>query len=1093
MNKFFSFSLTSSAAALAVASLYTTSCSRSEQASAEPKADVNEQASPAYSITMPEANAPALKIADGAHITLMGDGLASRMAKFGAFETELQVRYPNAKLVIRNMGDEGNTPAFRPHPGREYADQFAFPGAKELARKDLQVNTNPKGHFETPDQWLTKLKTDIVIATFGFSSAFDGADGLDGFKAELDAFLKHTQAQQYNGSSAAQIALVGPAAFEDLSATQGTPAGEEQNENFALYTAAMKEVASANGVLFIDLFDLTQQLIANEKAPITRDGALLNAQGQTLIAPYLADAIFGKADEVAADKRDAILAAVQEKNYLWHNYFKIPNGVHVYGRRFKPYGPQNYPDELKKAGEMTAVRDQAIWAANTGASFDLAAADANTHQLPEVPTNYHPGKEKAGVFGYETGEDAIKGFNVPEGYKVELFASEKEFKNLANPVQISFDNKGRLWVASMPSYPHWKVGDPKPSDTLAIYEDTDGDGKADKETIFAGDLHIPIGFEFAPEGVYVSQSDSLVLLKDTDGDDQYDEKEIIYSGFDDHDTHHAISAFCADPSGAIMMGEGIFLHSNVDTAYGTVRGSNGGFFRYDINKKKLERTSQVRIPNPWGIAFDDYGQDFFLHTSGTELIWMGHNAIKPKYGRNLKTQDLIQDNKVRPTSGLEFVSSSHFPDEVQGDILINNNIGFKGIKQHDVLDDGTGFTAKYRQDLLNSSIQNFRPVDLEFAPDGSLYFIDWTNMLIGHMQHNARDPHRDHVHGRIYRITYPSRPLVTPAKVDGASIDELLENLKLHEYRTRYRTRRELRGRDADEVASATQKWIKGLDASEADYERYLLEAFWVLWGVDRFDNALLETLLKAKEPRVRVGAIKGFRHNLDAVPNAVALLEAAAADQNPRVRLEAANTASWLPDGQGLKAIETARAASEASDAADYAKWVKSPTDAALEDLTGVKAQKAADPEVIAWKKAGKSKKKIAFLKKGREVYHREAHCETCHQKDGKGLPAGGFPPLAGTKWVLEDPERLIKITLKGVMGEIDVAGKTYNGAMTPFEGLLNDEETAAVLTYVRQSFGNDAPEITAEQVKAVRAAEKAHIGLYQAAELLKKHPHQN
>ena len=89
---------------------------------------------------------------------------------------------------------------------------------------------------------------------------------------------------------------------------------------------------------------------------------------------------------------------------------------------------------------------------------------------------------------------------------------------------------------------------------------------------------------------------------------------------------------------------------------------------------------------------------------------------------------------------------------------------------------------------MTSSDFNFRPVDLEFAPDGSLYIADWHNVLIGHMQHNARDPLRDHVHGRIYRITYPSRPLVVPAKVAGATVEELLNNLTLPEYRTRYRT-----------------------------------------------------------------------------------------------------------------------------------------------------------------------------------------------------------------------------------------------------------------------------------------------------------------
>ncbi|MEH6513360.1 MAG: hypothetical protein V7734_09685 [Maribacter arcticus] len=124
-------------------------------------------------------------------------------------------------------------------------------------------------------------------------------------------------------------------------------------------------------------------------------------------------------------------------------------------------------------------------------------------------------------------------------------------------------------------------------------------------------------------------------------------------------------------------------------------------------------------------------------------------------------------HRVRPTSGMEFISSSHFPDEVQGDMLLANSIWFLGLKQHQMMEDGTGYTSKHRQDLITSNDPNFRPVEMVFAPDSSLYIVDWHNVLIGHMQHNARDSLRDYVHGRIYRITYPSRPLVKPAKVFG--------------------------------------------------------------------------------------------------------------------------------------------------------------------------------------------------------------------------------------------------------------------------------------------------------------------------------------
>ena len=129
-----------------------------------------------------------------------------------------------------------------------------------------------------------------------------------------------------------------------------------------------------------------------------------------------------------------------------------------------------------------------------------------------------------------------------------------------------------------------------------------------------------------------------------------------------------------------------------------------------------------------------------------------------------------------------------------------------------------------------------------------------------------------------------------------------------------------------------------------------------------------------------------------------------------------------------------------------------------------------------------------------GAEIYARDAHCGTCHQPNGEGLPASGFPPLAGTRWVNGDPDRLIKLTLKGLLGPIEVKGRQYPGQvpMTPFESLLSDKEIAAVLTYVRNSFGNKSGAISVEQVKGARKAAAGQQLFYSPADLLKEHPHQ-
>lgn len=1013
-------------------------------------------------------------------IILLGNGLGERFLDHPWFETELQMRYPDHSLVVRNLCRPGNTPGFRPHPSRK--SQWAFPGAESF-RPQNKIHKG-EGHHPTPDEWLSTVKADTILAFFGYNESFDGPGGLEAFKGELEAFIAHTLAQKYNGESAPRLVLVSPIAYEDLSAERDLPDGKAENANLKLYTEAMAEVAQAAKIEFINLFESTNKLYASSDKPFTRNGFLPTPEGYGQLGPALVDQVFGKAPRQAETDPDRLADTIRDKNWFWFNDYRMLNGVHVDGRRFKPFGPANYPAETEKMRAMTEMRDRAIWTVAKGMTFDLAAADKTTPELPEIKTNYKP-SNKNGTEDYNMGKDALKTLKVPEGYKVELFASEQEFPNLANPVQLSFDNKGRLWVATMPSYPHYEPGAERPDDKLLIYEDTDGDGRADKEIVFADKLHLPTGFEFAPEGVYVSQEPALVLLRDTDGDDRADSSELILTGFDTHDTHHAVGAFCSDPSGAFMMCEGVFLHSNVETPYGPVRGVDGGFYRFSPQRTHLERTAQVSIPNPWGFAFDEWGQDFFLHTSGTSINWLLPSSIKPTYGAKAPlTRNLApQGNAVRPTSGLEFISSRHFPDEVQGDMILANCIGFRGIKQHKIEDDGTGYKTSHRQDLLVSEDGNFRPVDLEFAPDGSLYVVDWHNVLIGHMQHNARDPLRDHVHGRIYRITYPSRPLVTPAKVDGAPLADLLENLKSPEYRTRYRTRREIREHDSAKVLPALKAWVAGLDASDPRYEHHRLEALWTSWAVNEVDPDLLRQLLQSKDHRVRSAAVRVLRYNTRDFDDHEALLTAAAADPHGRVRLEAVIAGSWLDNQVGKKVVASA-------DAHAKDEWIDPAVKTAADRLAGkeeVEEDEHPAPKPPAHLAADEQKR---FLT-GHEIYFRDGHCGTCHQPDGKGLPSAGFPPIAGTDWAQGDKDRLIKLTLHGLMGPIEINGVKYPGQvpMTPFGGMLNDEEIASVLTYIRNDFGNKAPAIKPEDVAKVRK-ETGTRSFYSPEELLKEHP---
>jgi len=322
---------------------------------------------------------------------------------------------------------------------------------------------------------------------------------------------------------------------------------------------------------------------------------------------------------------------------------------------------------------------------------------------------------------------------------------------------------------------------------------------------------------------------------------------------------------------------------------------------------------------------------------------------------------------------------------------------------------------------------------------------------------------------------------VTPAKVAGASIPELLENLKLPEFRTRYRTRRELRGRDPEEVLKEVHSWVSHLNIEDEKYDHHLLEALWVTWGLDRVDEQILHQVLQSHDFRARAAAVRVLRYSGHQIKNQADLLRKAAADEHGRVRLEAIVAASWLDPETGLSILK------EASNH-PLDEWMIHAYETALAHLEG-KSVKEKKQEKIETNLKGEERD---LFVKGKEIYAREGFCITCHQPDGKGLSASGFPPLANTPWVEGNQERLIKIVLKGLQGPIEVKNVQYGGhvPMTPFEGMLNDEEVASVLTYVRNSFGNESPAITPQKVKEVRASVSEKKGFFTPSELLKQHP---
>jgi mono/diheme cytochrome c family protein len=262
------------------------------------------------------------------------------------------------------------------------------------------------------------------------------------------------------------------------------------------------------------------------------------------------------------------------------------------------------------------------------------------------------------------------------------------------------------------------------------------------------------------------------------------------------------------------------------------------------------------------------------------------------------------------------------------------------------------------------------------------------------------------------------------------------------------------------------------------------LEALWVTWGMNQVDEALLRELLASSDFHVRAAAVRVLRYNHHVVADHAALLEKAAADEHGRVRLEAIVAASWLPNIEAGKKI-VAIASAKPLDV-----WNQNAAKTAADRLAGiVEIEKPDHPELPA--PAHLNKEEKAQYLAGQKVYFREGHCVTCHQPNGQGLDPA-FPSLEKSQWVAGSPERLIKLAMYGLMGPLEINGKKYDGQvpMTPFGGMLKDDEMAAVLTFVRNSFGNKASAVTAGQVKAIRDANAGRLMFFMTDELLKQHP---
>ncbi|MBI1841062.1 MAG: HEAT repeat domain-containing protein [Verrucomicrobia bacterium] len=499
----------------------------------------------------------------------------------------------------------------------------------------------------------------------------------------------------------------------------------------------------------------------------------------------------------------------------------------------------------------------------------------------------------------EDPEHELETLRVLDGYEANLFASEAN--GVVKPMQIRFDTRGRLWVAGSTVYPQIEPGQ-IPNDKIVVLEDLDGDGRADRTTVFAEGLMIPTGMELGDGGVYVGQGTELLHLKDTDGDGRADERRVVLRGFGTGDSHQTINSFTWSPGGQLFFCQGLHAFSRVETPWGIEKLHQAGVWRFHPRRLRLDPFLDEAMgpQNPYGVVFDRWGQPIVVAGNGEGVYFLTPGMTRSHERYPMRSLW----NTGRKFGGGDFVENAHWRPEHQGELITGSYIN-NTVSRFRITDEGSGFRVEDLPPLITSANRAFRIVDARFGPDGALYLCDWYNPIIGHYQASFRHPGRDKTHGRVWRVTAKGRPLTARPRLDSASPEELLRLLGSPDRWTRQMAKRRLTALlDAmpEEAGTALlSRRARNLDPRRDGEAHELMELLGVYESLERVDRPLLERALVSPAPEARAYAVGVLGRWADRVASPLDLLSRAVLDDHPRVRLEAVIAASYVAAPEAL------------------------------------------------------------------------------------------------------------------------------------------------------------------------------------------------
>ena len=792
----------------------------------------------------------------------------------------------------------------------------------------------------------------------------------------------------------------------------------------------------------------------------------------------------------------------------------------AYGHDMRTWGQEGF-NELVRRGILWSVPDniRAKWIA-----LKLPRLETEKVELP----GYREHKTITEAQKPLPPLESMKLAQVPQGMVLSLFASEPD---IVNPISLAWDERGRAFVVETVDYPNNLQSGNTGHDSIKICEDTNGDGRADKFTVFADKLSIPTSLVFANGGVICTNGTEILFLKDTNGDDKADVRQVLYSGIKVNDTHAGVSNF--------HYGFDNWIYATIGYAGfdGTVAGKptkfSNGLFRFKADGSQIEFL-QTTTNNTWGLGFtSDFdilgstangnpswyftfpSQDYTKVGLGVPKTPRADNDNPKVFPSSMDVRQVDQFDKYTAGTGHNFVTSTRMPAEYRDRIAFVSEPTAKLTGSFEVTRKGTGYFAKLSPNNLFSSADAWSsPVYVDEGPDGAIWLCDWYNLIIQHNPTPRKDsagfdartgkgnayesPLRDTQFGRIYRI-YPqgSKDEVNP-KLNPKVPASLVGALRHPNLGWRLTAQRLMIDNKVTAAVPALKEFV-------AAGEPGSVQAVFTLDALGALDAETRRVAATSKSRGVRRAAI------LTAPADDTVLAQAFASDGAIRTsdtrelaevlvafgKLKPTATngkvifgtlaarSSELSQDPNLKDAWQIAARNQAAGvmAAANAQRGQAGQVADLDGWLAPVASRAGGQVVEAEKPAVARKFPIdeAVHHRGEEVFSRT--CIACHGEDGKGVP-GAFPPLDGSDWLTGDPSIPARIVSQGLQGPIEVNGQKINSAM-PGLADLSDQEIADVLTFVRQNWSNDAAPVTVDLVKKVRSV--AHPAPWTAGELRK------